>query len=244
MFAEKVKILIVIILILPVGVLAQKSPLITGTIGLYADFYQMNEASSIPKCILFALDRLKCNPTFSCRDFSLPFLIHISLQKNRVIVPLPDYENLGQDMANPLNMFGIRPKDKWVQLLLGIQTLYHSELSLGDPLVFETGLRLATGKLCFECLGSTSQQVIAEDASGGIICNYGLHKNALRLSTDETYTQSMLNSMVNTRQLYTMPGVKYTIINALSFSLTVTINSLNDDDLNPLNKYTDNLLKS
>ncbi len=159
---------ILLILLLPIGVFAQKSPTVTGTIGLYADFYQMDADSTIPARRPPALYRLVCNPTFSYRDFSLPFLINISPQSTSVIAPVPAYKNFGQYLANPLNQLGIAPKYKWVQLLLGTQIPHYSELTFGDQPVFGAGLRLTPGKFRFECFGGTSQQAIAEDTINNI----------------------------------------------------------------------------
>jgi len=142
---------------------AQSKLTVSGTVGLYADFYQMNADTAIAPRRPSELYRLVCSPTISYRDFSLPVVINISPQNTSVVTPAAKYRNLGDYLKNPLNQVGIAPKYKWAQLLLGTQVPQYSELSFGDQPVFGAGLRLNPGKFRFEVFGGTSRQAIAED---------------------------------------------------------------------------------
>lgn len=162
----------VLIIMAPLCTSAKNKFKVTGTMGLYADFYKMNSDSSIMARRPSELYRLVCSPTISYGQFSLPFVINVSPQNTSLVTPVPDFKNFGQFMRNPLNQIGIAPKYKWVQLLLGSQTSRYSDLSFGDQMVFGAGIRLDPGKFRFEFFGGTSRQAIEEDTLRRIVGAY------------------------------------------------------------------------
>jgi hypothetical protein len=153
---------------------AQSPWKLTGDIGLYADFYSMNSSgdSTIKPRRPGLLTRFLINPTFSYKDFSLPFSIMISPQQTNVVTPVGDPKNFMQFLQNPLNNVGIAPKYKWVQLLLGSQTPNYSELTLGNIPVFGAGINLTPGKFRFAFFTGTSQRAIEMDTARKIAGSY------------------------------------------------------------------------
>lgn len=67
-------------------------------------------------------------------------------------------QNLGQFLTNPANNFGMSPKYKWAELLLGTQYLKYSDLSTGDIGIFGAGINLTPGKFVLKVFTGVSQQ--------------------------------------------------------------------------------------
>src|ERR1017187_6584864 len=147
---------------------------ISGDIGLYGDFYRMNSSgdSAIQPRRPGTLIRLLFNPTISYKDFSLPFTIMLCPQQTNVVTPLSNSGNIMDFIENPLNNVGIAPKYKWVQLLLGSQTPYYSDLTLGNLPVFGAGINLTPGKFRFSFFTGISQRAIEMDTSKNIPGSY------------------------------------------------------------------------
>ena len=68
------------------------------------------------------------------------------------------HQNIGQWLTNPANNFGINPKYKWAEVLLGTQYLRYSELSTGDVGIFGAGVSLKPNGYLIKFFTGTSQQ--------------------------------------------------------------------------------------
>jgi len=147
---------------------------IVGDIGLYGDFYKMNSTgdSNFQPRRPGTLMRLLFNPTISYKDFSIPFSIMLSPQQTNVVTPIGDPNNFLQFIQNPLNNFGIAPKYKWVQVLLGTQTPHYSDLTIGNIPVFGAGIDLSPGKFRFSFFTGISQRAIEADTARKIAGSY------------------------------------------------------------------------
>lgn len=149
---------------------------ITGDFGLYGDFYHMESdtfGAVAPRRPDF-LGRVVVNASLNIKKFSLPVTLSYSSGQFGVILPnvptIPgnSLKNIKTQLKNPLNRFGIAPKYKWCQVLLGSQIPHYSELSVGDLAVFGAGVNLTPGKFRFSCFAGTSQLAVEENLSKNI----------------------------------------------------------------------------
>jgi hypothetical protein len=199
--------------IYPLFTSAQTKVAVSGTIGLYADFYKMNSDSTIAPRRPSELYRLVCSPTITYGDFSLPFIINISSQSSSVVTPVSKYKNFAQFLQSPINQVGIAPKYRWVQLLIGTQIPHYSELTFGDQPVFGAGLRLTPGKFRFEFFGGTSQQPIEEDTVHHII---GAYKRTL-------YSGKIGYGREDSSHIYLLSGYAIDDVNSLKVAPVNTL---------------------
>ncbi|MFM9944764.1 MAG: hypothetical protein ACKVQB_05980 [Bacteroidia bacterium] len=151
----------------------KKSPVkITGDFGLYGDFYNMKSdtvGAVAPRRPDF-LGRAVINASLDIKKFSLPITLSLASGQFGVILPnIPNpaglsFKDFKNQFKNPLNRFGIAPKYKWCQVLLGSQIPHYSELSVGDLAVFGAGINLTPGKFRFSIFGGTSQLAVESDS--------------------------------------------------------------------------------
>lgn len=149
---------------------------LSGSFGIYDDAYHIksDSANAIAPRRPNNVGRVVVNTVITKKYFSLPITLSYSTFQSSEIAPLLsgaknlNTKNLKEIVTNPLNRFGLAPKYKWVQLLLGSQIPNYSELSVGDLSMFGAGLNLTPGKFRFSCFTGKSQNAIAEDTTKGI----------------------------------------------------------------------------
>ncbi len=145
---------------------------IKGDFGLYGDFYHMESDTigAVAPRRPDLLGRAVINASLDIKKFSLPISMSYSSGQFGVILPnvptIPGnpFKNFKSQFKNPLNRFGIAPKYKWCQVLLGSQIPQYSELSVGDLAVFGAGINLTPGKFRFSIFGGTSQLAVESDS--------------------------------------------------------------------------------
>lgn len=106
--------------------------------------------------------RFVFTPILKVKDITIPFNFNFASIANNFAGPYAGLkkQSIGQFLTNPSNNFGINPKYKWVELLLGTQYLKYSELSTGDVGIFGAGFNLHPGKFLIKFFTGTSQQGI------------------------------------------------------------------------------------
>lgn len=153
---------------------------ITGSFGLYGDFYKMKSdtvGAIAPRRPSF-LGRAVASTTFTYGLFSIPFTMSIASNQRSPIISTPSlptgnfFKDFKNNITNPLNRIGIAPKYKWCQVLLGSQIPSYSDLSVGDIPVFGAGIALTPGKFRFSAFAGKSQTAINPDSARGILGVY------------------------------------------------------------------------
>lgn len=146
--------------------LPQKLPIkISGTLGITYEGYGLNVK---PSGSNFYTPRRPWNqvrfnfaPTFQfSKDFSLPLNFNFSAIPTNFAGPYAGIKNqtIGQFLTNPSNNFGINPKYKWAELLIGTQYIKYSNLSTGDIGIFGAGFNLHPGNYMIKFFTGVSQQ--------------------------------------------------------------------------------------
>jgi hypothetical protein len=160
----------VLLVILFIPVIAQdtskKKSLVTlsGTMGITYEGYGLNvkpTGSNIysPRRPWNQV-RFVFTPTLKVKDVTIPFNFNFASIATNFAGPYAGLkkQSIGQFLTNPSNNFGINPKYKWAELLLGTQYLKYTELSTGDVGIFGAGFNLNPGKFLIKFFTGTSQQ--------------------------------------------------------------------------------------
>jgi hypothetical protein len=94
------------------------------------------------------------------KDFSLPFNFNFAMKPTNFAGPYAGIkkQSFSQFITNPMNNFGLNPKYKWAEFLLGTQYLNYSDLSTGDIGVFGAGFDLRPGTYVIKFFTGLSQQ--------------------------------------------------------------------------------------
>ena len=94
--------------------------------------------------------------------FTLPLNFNFASVPTNFAGPYAGIKNqtIGQFLTNPSNNFGINPKYKWAELLLGTQYIKYSDLSTGDVGIFGAGVNLHPGNFMVKFFTGVSQQGI------------------------------------------------------------------------------------
>lgn len=146
--------------------LPKKSPIkVSGTLGITYEGYGLNLK---PSGSNFYTPRRPWNqvrfnfaPTFQfSKNFSLPLNFNFAAIPTNFAGPYAGIKNqtFGQFLTNPANNFGLNPKYKWAELLLGTQYIKYSNLSTGDLGVFGAGFNLHPGNFILNFFTGVSQQ--------------------------------------------------------------------------------------
>lgn len=140
---------------------------ISGTIGITYEHYGLITDPAnypvAPQRRPWNQVRFNIQPTLNFgKDFSIPLNFSFPLFATSFAGPYMGIKKptLGQFLVNPANNFGISPKYKWAQLLLGTQYLKYSELSTGDIGIFGFGFDLRPKGYLIKFFTGTSQQGI------------------------------------------------------------------------------------
>jgi hypothetical protein len=107
--------------------------------------------------------RFNFTPTFQfSKNFSLPFNFNFAMKPTNFAGPYAGIkkQSFSQFITNPMNNFGLNPKYKWAEFLIGTQYLNYSELSTGDIGVFGAGFDLRPGTYYIKFFDGISQQGI------------------------------------------------------------------------------------
>jgi hypothetical protein len=138
---------------------------ITGTMGITYEGYGLNLK---PTGSNFYTPRRPWNqvrfnfaPTLQfSKDFSIPLNFNFSAIPTNFAGPYAGLKNqtIGQFLTNPANNFGLNPKYKWAELLLGTQYIKYSNLSTGDLGIFGAGFNLHPGNFIVNFFTGVSQQ--------------------------------------------------------------------------------------
>lgn len=98
-------------------------------------------------------------PVLQAGKFSLPVNFNFATMATNFAGPYAGLKNqtIGQFFTNPGNNFGLNPKYKWAELLLGTQYIRYSELSTGDIGIFGAGIDLRPKTWRFKFFTGTSQ---------------------------------------------------------------------------------------
>lgn len=96
------------------------------------------------------------------KNFSLPLNFNFAMKPTNYAGPYAGIkkQSFGQFITNPMNNFGLNPKYKWAEFLIGTQYLNYSELSTGDIGVFGAGFDLRPGTYIIKFFDGISQQGI------------------------------------------------------------------------------------
>ncbi|MCX6315906.1 MAG: hypothetical protein NTW29_01340 [Bacteroidetes bacterium] len=140
---------------------------ISGTIGVSYEHYGLSRKPTgwtgfTPRKPWNQL-RFNFTPTMQFgKNFSLPVNFNFATTPTNFAGPYTGIgkQNLGQFITNPMNSFGLNPKYKWAELLLGTQYLNYSELSTGDIGVFGAGVDLRPKGYFIKFFTGLSQQGI------------------------------------------------------------------------------------
>lgn len=144
---------------------------VTGTAGVWYEGYGLDlNTHSTPTIYTqrrpWNLVRFSFQPVVSIGKFSMPFNFNFSPMQNNFVMPfgggIPGIgtQNLWQLLTNPMNSFGVAPKYKSTQFLLGTQYLKYSTLSTGDLGIFGYGLALSPGNFRFKFFKGVSQRAV------------------------------------------------------------------------------------
>jgi hypothetical protein len=107
--------------------------------------------------------RFNFTPTFTfSKNFSLPFNFNFAAKPTNFAGPYSGIikQSFAQYITNPMNNFGLNPKYKWAELLLGTQYLKYSDLSTGDVGIFGAGIDLRPKSWRIKFFTGISQQGI------------------------------------------------------------------------------------
>lgn len=104
--------------------------------------------------------RFVFTPVLQVKKMTIPFNFNFASVATNFAGPYAGLkkQSIGQFLTNPSNNFGISPKYKWAELLLGTQYLKYSDLSTGDVGIFGAGFDLHPGKYVIRFFTGTSQQ--------------------------------------------------------------------------------------
>ncbi len=105
--------------------------------------------------------RFNFTPTMKFgKNFSLPFNFNFAMKPTNFAGPYAGIkkQSFSQFITNPMNNFGLNPKFKSTELLLGTQYLNYSELSTGDIGVFGAGFDIRPGTYILKFFTGLSQQ--------------------------------------------------------------------------------------
>ena len=147
----------------------EKKPLFsaTGTMGVSYEGYGLSRSPSgwtgyLPRKPWNQV-RFNFTPTFNFgKNFSLPVNLNFAAIPTNFAGPYAGIkkQNFGQFITNPMNNFGMNPKYKWAELLLGTQYLKYSDLSTGDIGIFGAGVDLRPKTYRIKFFSGISQQGI------------------------------------------------------------------------------------
>ena len=107
--------------------------------------------------------RFNFTPTMQFgKNFSLPFNFNFAMKPTNFAGPYAGIkkQSFGQFITNPMNNFGLNPKYKWAEFLIGTQYLNYSDLSTGDIGVFGAGFDLRPGTYIIKFFDGISQQAV------------------------------------------------------------------------------------
>lgn len=105
--------------------------------------------------------RFNFSPTMKFgKNFSLPFNFNFAMKPTNFAGPYAGIkkQSFSQFITNPMNNFGLNPKYKWAEFLIGTQYLNYSNLSTGDIGVFGAGFDLRPGTYFIKFFTGLSQQ--------------------------------------------------------------------------------------
>jgi hypothetical protein len=169
---------------------------ISGSIGIYADFYNFssNDSTLRPRRPS-RLIRIVGTPTLSFgKYFSLPLNLMTSFDQTNVTTPYVPNQNFGQFVKNPLQNFGIAPKYKWAQVFIGSHLPEYSELTVGVVQVFGAGIEVKPGRWLASINYGTTQRGIETDVTNNIPGIYERKMLAARIGFgSDTGTMMTLN---------------------------------------------------
>jgi len=94
------------------------------------------------------------------RNFSMPVNFNFATTPTNFAGPYAGIgkQSFGQFITNPMNNFGLNPKYKWAEFMLGTQYLNYSELSTGDIGAFGAGFDLRPKSYFIKFFTGFSQQ--------------------------------------------------------------------------------------
>lgn len=138
---------------------------ISGTVGISYEYYGLSKTpkgwTGFSPRKPWNQVRFNFSPTIQfSKNFSLPVNFNFGLKPTNYAGP---YSNIGkqsftQFITNPMNSFGLNPKYKSAEFLLGTQYLNYSELSTGDIGVFGAGFDFRPSRFIFRFFTGVSQQ--------------------------------------------------------------------------------------
>lgn len=105
--------------------------------------------------------RFNLNPVFQFgKNFSMPVNLNFVTHPMSFAGPYTGLkkQTFGQWITNPANSFGINPKYKWAELMLGTQYVKLSDLTTGDIGIFGAGADLRPGLYRVKFFTGLSQQ--------------------------------------------------------------------------------------
>jgi hypothetical protein len=209
---------------------------VTGNVGVYGDFYNMESDSldAVSPRRPGTLGRLVVNSSIEFKDFTMPISLAIPTRQFGIMVPsvpqIPDapIDNFKQLIKNPLNRVGIAPKYKWAQVLLGSQIPNYSELSVGDLAIFGMGINLTPGKFRFSYFTGISQLAIEEDSTRNIAGIYArkIQTAKIGLGDEDSSHIYLIESMMtdDTSSLFQKPSDRNPqsgILSAIDFRINL-----------------------
>jgi hypothetical protein len=176
--------LLILLLIVPFSSRSSDLFRLTGSLGLYYDFYNASATNfeTFRPRYPTNLGRFSVQTTLMAGPFfSMPVGIDVSMGQTTYHLPQIPEERLIDYVRNPRNNIHINPSYKWASAWIGTQTPSFSPLTTGDIPLFGLGTELRPGNFILSAHYGTSQLAVNANPFQNIAGAYRQHIYAARM---------------------------------------------------------------
>jgi hypothetical protein len=176
--------LLIFLLIVPFSSRSSDLFRLTGSLGLYYDFYNASATNfeTFRPRYPTNLGRFSVQTTLMAGPFfSMPVGIDVSMGQTTYHLPQIPEERLIDYVRNPRNNIHINPSYKWASAWIGTQTPSFSTLTTGDIPLFGLGTELRPGNFILSAHYGTSQLAVNANPFQNIAGAYRQHIYAARM---------------------------------------------------------------
>jgi hypothetical protein len=176
--------LLILLLIVPFSSRSSDLFRLTGSLGLYYDFYNASATNfeTFRPRYPTNLGRFSVQTTLMAGPFfSMPVGIDVSMGQTTYHLPQIPEERLIDYVRNPRNNIHINPSYKWASAWIGTQTPSFSTLTTGDIPLFGLGTELRPGNFILSAHYGTSQLAVNANPFQNIAGAYRQHIYAARM---------------------------------------------------------------
>jgi hypothetical protein len=176
--------LLILLLIVPFSSRSSDLFRLTGSLGLYYDFYNASATNfeTFRPRYPTNLGRFSVQTTLMAGPFfSMPVGIDVSMGQTTYHLPQIPEERLIDYVRNPRNNIHINPSYKWASAWIGTQTPSFSALTTGDIPLFGLGTELRPGNFILSAHYGTSQLAVNANPFQNIAGAYRQHIYAARM---------------------------------------------------------------